>query len=61
MIFLAAAAYGLILAAIIATVVWLYRRASGRRGFPVVLLAVLWPLGIGAVLVWFYVGILETT
>ena len=61
MIFLLAAAYGLIVAAIIATAVWLYRLANGMGEFPIVLLAVLWPLGIVAVLVWFYFSILETT
>ena len=61
MIFLAAAAYGLVLAAIAAAAVWLYRRANGRRGFPLALLAVLWPLATVAILVWFVLGIAETT
>ena len=61
MVFVVAAIYGLIFAALASAALWLFRRANGRRGFPVVLVAVLWPLASVATLVWFYFGILETT
>ncbi len=60
-VFALAALYGLILAVLASAVLWLYRRANGHRGFPVALLAVLWPLASVGVLVWFYFEILETT
>ena len=60
-VFAMAILYGLILAAVITTLVWLVRRGKGERGFPIPLLALLWPLASIAMFVWFYFEILETT
>jgi len=60
MIFVWAAAYGLIVAALASAALWLFRRSTGR-GFPVAVFVVLWPLATVAVFVWFYFEILETT